>query len=181
MKLYRFSPIQSEEELFNAITHLHFESHKLCKASLGEYLPVAGNVGVFCHYDSEYNYLKKLSEIMTESAENWNQKYFKLSNPLVIEAQEDVPEATYDYLYIRKPDPYRHHVGDIDFYIEPTKYTTLKQEMLEGKKIEGARIFPEERLDMIELHNPDSDAISYVSNKMMCDLVKTTKSSHSPK
>jgi len=63
----------------------------------------------------EYEYLTKVREKLTESSDNLNQKYFKLHNPIVIPAQGDVPETAYDFLYIRQPDPYRHHVGDLDF------------------------------------------------------------------
>ena len=61
MNLYRFSPINSKEELLEAIRHTHLECHKLCKQSLGKYLPAAGNVGIFCHYDKEYEYLTDLN------------------------------------------------------------------------------------------------------------------------
>ncbi len=50
MQLYRFSPTKSQNELFQAIEHIHFECYKLCKNSFGYYLPNAGNTRVFCHY-----------------------------------------------------------------------------------------------------------------------------------
>jgi len=171
MKLYRFSPIQSKEELIEAIRHIHLESHKLCKNSFGEYLPNAGNMGVFCHYDVEYELLSKLREGLTEPSDEPNQKYFRLHNPVVIAAADDVPEATYTFLYIRKPDPYRSQVGDLDFYLRPEKYNELKQSLLNGKAIAGARIFPREDLDMIELYNPDVDVLAYVSTHKMTEKV----------
>lgn len=176
MNLYRFSPTQTEEALFDAIKYIHFESHKLCKNSFGKYLPNAGNVGVFCHYPDEYRYLTSVREKLTEASENFNQKYFRLHNPIVIPAEGDVPETTYEFLYIRQPDPYRHHVGDIDFYLEETEYAGLKKRIEGGEAIPGARIFPAPRLDMIELFDPDSDVLAYVSTKKMTDLVKITKS-----
>ncbi len=60
MKLYRFSPIKNQAKLEEAIQHIHFACFQLCKQALGRYLPVAGNVGVFCHYDDEYAYLTEL-------------------------------------------------------------------------------------------------------------------------
>ena len=141
MKLYRFSPIQSIDELLEAAKHINFEAHKLSKQSFGYYLPNnAGNIGVFCHYDVEYEALIKFRKELTEPSDNPNQKYFTLLKPIVIPAQDDVPETTYTHLYIRKPDPYRHHVGDVDFYLEPEKYKQLKDELIEGKKMEGARV-----------------------------------------
>ena len=113
---------------------------------------------------------------LTEDSENFNQKYFRLHKPIVIPAQDGVPETTYEFLYIRKPDPYRHHVGDIDFYLEETEYQKIKQSLEAGQVLPGARIFPGPHLDMIELYHPDSDVLAYVSTEMMTDLVKTTKS-----
>lgn len=172
MKLYRFSPIKNENELLEAITYIHFACFELCKQSLGSYLPVAGNMGVFCHYDDEYKYLTEIREKITESSDNVDQKYFRLHNPIVIPARDDVPETTYTHLYIRKPDPYRAHVGDVDFVIEEDEYSELKKLLLEGKIIKGARIFERSDLDMIELHNADVDALGYVSPREMTEKVR---------
>lgn len=178
MRLYRFSPIKRKEELLKAIEHIHFECYRLCKDSFGNYLPNAGNVGVFCHYDEEYEYLTDLRKEMTEELENWNQKYFKLHEDIVIPAKDGVPKTTYSFLYIRRPDPYRAQVGDIDFYLPENEYKKLKQEMLEGKEVPGARVFDRPDLDMIELYNPDSDALGYVSTEYMSDLVRVKQSDH---
>ncbi len=172
MKLYRFSPIKNREELLETIKHIHFECYKLCKQSFGHYLPNAGNMGVFCHYDEEYERLIGIRKELTEPSNNLNQKYFRLYEPIVIPAQGDVPETTYTYLYIRKPDPYRHHVGDVDFYLEPEEYRELKKSLLAGKKMIGARVFERPDLDMIELYDPDVDALAYVSTNKMSEMVR---------
>ncbi len=155
MRLYRFSPIEDKARLEEAIKHTHFACYALCKQALGKYLPNAGNMGIFCHYDKEYEVLTKIREELTKPSDNWNQKYFRLHKPIVIPPEEDVPETTYTHLYIRKPDPYRHHVGDVDFYLEPEEYAKLKQSLLDGAVIKGARVFPRPDLDMIELYDPD--------------------------
>lgn len=173
MKLYRFSPIKNQEKLFEAIKHIHFEAHKLSKQSFGYYLPNnAGNIGVFCHYDDEYEGLLDIRKELTEASDNPNQKYFTLLKPIVIPAQEDIPETTYTHLYIRKPDPYRHHVGDVDFYLEPERYKELKAELLGGKNMKGARVFERPDLDMIELYDPDVDVLAYVSTEKMSEAVR---------
>jgi len=160
VKLYRFSPIKTKKELLEAIKHIHFECHKLCIRSFGRYLKNAGNVGVFCHYDKEYEFLIKVRKELTDDP---NQKYFRLHKPIVIPARKCVPKTTYTHLYIRKPDPYRHHVGDVDFYLDPKKYEKLKQSLLNGKKIKGMRVYGRPDLDMIELYDPDVDVLAYVS------------------
>jgi len=172
VKLYRFSPIKDQAQLLAAISHTHFSCYKLCKQSFGIYLPNAGNIGIFCQYDDEYVFLTKLREQLTISSDNINQKYYRLHQPIVIPAEGDIPETTYTYLYIRKPDPYRHQVGDVDFFLEPQEYTKLKTELQNGKVMKGARIFPRPDLDMIELHNPDVDALGYVSTKTMTEKVR---------
>lgn len=176
MNLYRFSPIKNKEELLEAIKHVHFECYRLCKQSFGYYLPNAGNMGIFCHYDNEYETLINIRKELTESSDNLNQKYFRLHDPIVIPAMDDVPETTYTYLYIRKPDPYRHHVGDVDFYLEPEKYKELKASILSGKTIRGARVFDRADLDMIELYDPDIDALAYVSTNKMTETVRIKQS-----
>lgn len=172
MKLYRFSPIQNKDELFEAIKYIHFACHKLCKRSFNEYLPNAGNMGVFCHYDDEHAKLVEIRKKITRPSDDPNQKYFELNEPIVIPAQDDVPETTYTHLYIRKPDIYRAQVGDVDFYLEQSEYDELKQSLLDDKSLKGARIFPRNDLDMIELYNPNIDALGYVSAKEMSEKVR---------
>lgn len=176
MKLYRFSPIKTEQDLLEAIKHTHFACYKLCKQSFGKYLPNSGNIGIFCHYDDEYQYLIDLRKQITEASDSIDQKYFRLYEPIIVPTDDDVPETKYTHLYIRRPDPYRHHVGDVDFYLQELEYIKLKKEMLSGKKVEGARVFERPDLDMIELYDPDVDALGYVSTITMTEKVRVKQS-----
>ncbi|MEK7585750.1 MAG: hypothetical protein AAB477_00750 [Patescibacteria group bacterium] len=176
MKLYRFSPIETKEQLIEAVKHTHFACFELCKKAFGNYLPVAGNMGVFCHYDDEYKFLIKLREELTESTDNLNQKYFRLHNPIIIPTKDDIPETIYTYLYIRRPDQYRAQVGDVDFVINDEEYTILKKTLLEDSKINGAKVFDRPDLDMIELSDPDIDTLAYVSTKAMTEKVRVKQS-----
>jgi hypothetical protein len=83
-----------------------------------------------------------------------------------------VPETTYTHLYIRRPDPYRHHVGDVDFYLDQQQYDELKKSLIGGKQIKGARVFPRNDLDMIELYDPDVDVLGYVSTNTMTEKLR---------
>ncbi len=172
MKLYRFSPIETKEQLLEAIKHTHFACFLLCKKVFSKYLLVAGNIGVFCHYDDEYKFLTKLREELTEISDNLNQKYFRLHTPIIVPAKDDVPETTYTYLYIRRPDQYRAQAGDVDFVADNEKYIELKESLLKGAKINGAKVFDRPDLDMIELSDPDIDALAYVSTKAMTEKVR---------
>ena len=89
-------------------------------------------------------------------------KYFRLKVPISFSQIDDILPTTYNYLYIRKPDPYRSQVSDIDFCLERSKYEELKRDLKEGKEIKGARVFPVEEQNMIELFDPDADVLSYV-------------------
>ncbi|MEK7543569.1 MAG: hypothetical protein AAB557_01745 [Patescibacteria group bacterium] len=167
MKQFRFSPIKNKAQFFGAIAYIHFACHKLCKQTMGNYLPVAGNIGVFCHFDDEYTYLKKLQSELADLSQSVYGKYFKLHKPFVVPEKGDVPETTYSYLYIRKPNPNKDQVGDVDFYLEPEKYAVLKQALLNGKVIKGARILPNRpELDFIEIYDPEVDAWGYIGKKI---------------
>lgn len=166
MKIYRYSPIQDEAQVMEAIRHIHFACHALCKQSMGRFLRVAGNVGVFCHYDDEYISLKKLQTELTDLSKSVYGKYFRLYKPIIIPTKDDIPMTTYSYLYIRKPDSKKPQVGDIDFYLEPEKYTKLKQSLLDGKIIKGARaLLNRPDLDLVELYDSDIDAWGYIGDK----------------
>ena len=172
MKLYRFSPIKTTEELLEAITHTHFGCFELCHQALGKYLPVAGNMGIFCHYDDEYKLLTQFREKLTEVSDNLNQKYYRLHSPIAVPARNDIPETIYTYLYIRRPDQYRAQVGDVDFVIGDDEYKKLKDALQKGIQLNGAKVFDRPDLDMIELSNPDIDALAYVSTKAMTEKVR---------
>lgn len=172
MRLYRFSPIKNEQELLEAIMHIHFGCFELCKKAFDKYLPVAGNIGIFCHYAEEYKSLIELRKRLTEESDNLNQKYFRLHNPIVIPPRGDVPETTYTYLYIRRPDQYRAQVGDLDFVIGDKEYVELKESLQKGSQINGAKVFDRPDLDMVELSDPDIDALAYVSTQAMTKKVR---------
>ncbi|HOZ36519.1 MAG TPA: hypothetical protein PLR18_01680 [bacterium] len=158
MKLYRFSPIENQDQLLQAIKYTHFVCHELCRKILYKYLFNFGNIGIFCHYDQEYELLTKISEELTDSTGSFNQKYFRLHQPMVIPAEGNVPETTYTHLYIRRPDSAKPQVGDVDFFLEPAEYAKLKNQ----SNLKGVRPLNRPDLDLIGLHDPDIDALAYV-------------------
>lgn len=171
MVSFRFSPIQSQSQLFAAIEYIHVECHLLCKQNLGELLPVAGNIGVFCHFDDEYTWLTNRRVELTDEHDNWNKKYYRLHTPIVIPATRGIPQTTYTYLYIRRPDAHSPHVGDVDFYMELHRYIALKQSLLSGQKLQGVSIFERPDLDLIRLSDPQVDVSSFVGCKTMAQNV----------
>lgn len=152
--------------MMNAIEHIHFGCHELCKESTGIYLPVAGTIGIFCHYEEEYDLLTQLQSKLVDFDQSVNGKYFRLHHPFVIPAKGDIPEAVYTNFYIRKPDPYRHQVGDLDFYLKPNEFAQMKKSLLEGTLLKGTRVIPNRPdLDLIELFDPDVDVLGYIGDK----------------
>ena len=171
MKSYRFSPIENKEQLFEAIRYTHFKCFELCKNIFGRYLPMAGNIGIFCHFENEYQFLTKLRKQLTVESDNWNQKYYRLHEPITILSQGDVPETIYTYLYIRKPDQHIE-VGDVDFVLDDKEYNELKKSLLEGKKIKGMEIFDRPELNLIRLSNPDVDTISFIGKMDIAENIR---------
>ena len=161
MKTHRFSPIESEEQLLEAIKHVHFECFKLCKITLGRYLSVAGNLGIFCHDENEFGFLTELREKLTDSKDSFNGKYFRLHKPIIIPAKDDIPETIYEYLYIRKPDELRYEVGDADFVINENEFEKIRK----LKEINGVRIFDRPDLGMCGLSNADFDVLPFLTKK----------------
>lgn len=172
MNRYRFSPIKNIDQLLEAIKYTHLKCSELCKNKLGRYIPVAGNIGIFCHDDDEYEFLIRLREELTDISDNWNQKYYRLRQPIAIPVQGDVPGALYSYLYIRRPDQEKTQVGDVDFVLDEKEYRELKDSLLRGREIKGTKIFDRPNLDLIELSDPNIDAIAFVGTKDMAENVK---------
>jgi hypothetical protein len=168
MSLYTLSPIKNQTELMGAIEYVHSEAHKLSKILLGEYLPNSGNIAIFCHYKDEFDLLTTLRRELTNKNDNFNQKYFKLHAPIVIAEKDGIPGATYEYLYVRQHDPYRHQVGDIDFYQPVDQFNATKSQLIQNP-VEGVRILDRTDVDLVELFHPDVDVLAYISSHSFKD------------
>lgn len=164
MKQYRFSPIKNKDELFKALEYIHLQAHKICKQNFGRLLPVAGNIGVFCHFKNEFDFLTQIRKELTDIHNHWNHKYFKLYQPIIFPAKYNIPETKYTYLYVRKPDDNTPNVEDVDFYLELNEYKQLKQEVISGKFENNLRMFERPDLDMIRLINQNVDVSVFITS-----------------
>lgn len=171
MKLYRFSPIRSQTDLLQALEYLHETCNRLCFEAVGTYLPVRGNIGIFCHDYAEFTYLTGLREKLTNPSPNYNEKYFPLKQPITLAATDGIPAATYEYLYIRQVDPYRSQVGDVDFVMSPDPFQAYKEKLITGEFRNGARLFERPQENLIELWRPSYDVVSFVANNDMSELI----------
>ena len=168
---HRFSPIKSKEELLEAIVYVHLRCFALCRKVFDRYLPVSGNIGIFCHYANEYDFLTGIRKELTEESNNWNGKYFRLHTPISVPTKDDVPRATYTYLYVRKPD-FHTEVGDVDFVLGKQAFEELKRQVAEKATRNGVDLLYRPDLDMIRLSETGSDALPYITTKYMSENVE---------
>ena len=165
--------IKTQEELLQAIEHVHFASLKLCKRYFGRYLPVSGNLEIFTHFDDEFALLTQMRREITNEEINWNQKYFLLKKPITItDKRGDIPKTSYTYLYVRRPDKDKPQVGDVDLVLEKDEFEKLKNEVQEKKNINEVDSFYRPDLDMIVLSAQDSDVLVLITTKYMSENVK---------
>jgi hypothetical protein len=169
MRLYRFSPIASEEDMVRALEHIHFACSELCKRAFAKYLPVSGNIGIFCHFEDEYKFLTSVREKLTDEKNNWNRKYFRLYEPIMFSEKMGVPETTYTHLYIRKPDETHPQVGDADFVLKGEEFAKVKEVSQSGAVLNGVATLYRPDLNMIRLSSPDCDVLPYITDTYMTE------------
>lgn len=151
-ELYRFSPIQNQEELLDTISYIASKATELCKKITGEEYPIA-TLTVFSHYPREFEKLKEIALSMgTLDSEN-NGPYVKLHNPT------QLPKNKLELLRIRKPDPYRMQVGCCDFEVKD--YQEFKDKYLASNP-DNLRVIERPKYEMIEFFDPDYDVLAYV-------------------
>lgn len=150
-----------------AIRYTHFAAFELCKKALGKYLPTAGNIAIFCHYQEEFKLLEKLGKELTTPDINFNGKYFRLYEPIAIAAKNGIPKTTYEYLYIRPADRFRPQVGDADFVMDENEYQKIQKLEIINK----VEIFNRPSLSSCELFNPDFDVLIYLTTRTVNEVL----------
>lgn len=155
------------------VNAIHIDCHQLIKQSLGHYLPIAGNIGIFCQSDNEYKTFSDLKNEITIPSDIPNQKYFQLKEPIVIQGENNLPKAEYTHLYIRKPDPstFGQYLGDIDFVMKPTDYKKLKQKVVKGK-IKNSSLFDRPKWDMIQVTDPNIFSVAFITTKEFAEKIR---------
>ena len=161
------------EELLQKIVKIHLDCHMLCNLALHRYLPVAGNVGIFCQSEDEYVKFSRLQKEIIEFSDNPNQKYFLLTEPINLPASETTPQTAYTHLYIRKPDPspYGRYLGDIDFVVEPKDYKDLKESVTSGE-VKGAEMYDRHGWDTVQITDTNINSVAYISTKKFSEKVR---------
>ena len=154
-KLYRFSPIKIQDALLEAVQYVALKTTELGKSIVGvEY--TIGYLTIFTHYPDEFNELREIAAALGEIKDANNGFMISLEAPI------QLPNNELTKLRIRKPDPYRAHVGCNDFVIP--QYEAFKNEFL-GAKPSNLRLIERPDYEMIEFFDPDFDVLAYVVNK----------------
>lgn len=155
MRLYRFSPIKTKEELLQAVTYVAQQSNKLCEKITSKSLPVT-YLTICAHYPDEYEQLVKVASTLGEVVE--------ANNGIAIMPKEPIKTAsqTISKLRIRKPDPYRTQVGCNDF--DAGDYQEFKEKYLVANP-NNLRVIQRPEYEMIEFYDPDFDVFSYVVSR----------------
>ncbi len=157
-------------DLIKRIHHIHAGCFNLVRESIGTYLPVAGNIGIFCQSEAEYEAFGQLAKALTEPSNNPKQKYFRLKEGIVINA-EGGQEYRYTYLYVRQPDKDSPQAGDIDFVLDDSEFQLLKERVSNGE-VSNATVYERPGWDMVELSRNDIDALAYICTSEMAQKVR---------
>lgn len=156
-KLYRFSPIISEEKLLEAIQYVAQKATSLCKKITGEEFPIS-SITIFSHYNSEFENLQKILLTLGKVAANNNGPYVRLHSSL------QLPNNKLELLRVRQPDPYRMQVGCCDFTVED--YEKFKSLTLPDHP-EKLRLIERPDYEMIEFFDPGFDVLAYITSKSL--------------
>lgn len=152
MQLYRFSPIESKDTLFEAVAYIVRKSAELSQKIVGSLLPIS-SVTVYAHYPREYEYLCSLVKTLGHSVgENIGPRVV-LYEPIVVDGYRVT------HLRIRTPDPYHTHVGGNDYDIED--YINFKNVHL-ATHPNNLRLLIRQNYELIEFFDPDFDVLGYV-------------------
>lgn len=146
--LYRFSPIESEEDFKYALEYIASELEKLSQELLTQSLPI-NTLKVFAHYPEECDYLYKLVSKMGPKAS------ISSGTSLYVEVNEQIHGHNIKYLGVRIVDPYRLHVGCGD-------YEVVDIEEFRKQHTNSSPFVRNFREDMIELWHPNYDILGYI-------------------
>ena len=156
MKLYRYSPIHSQESLGKAVGYVAEKSQELCAKLTAEHLEFSGVLTICSHYYEEYDVLANILTEMGTFDKEHNGPRVVLHKPF------KTPYGQIARLRIRHPDPYRYQVGAGDFRV--ADYEQFKQAHLTDDNPYIREIIRPD-LTMLEFWHPDYDVVGYIVKK----------------
>lgn len=161
------------KELLERIELVHSFCHTLCFNAFGTFMPISGNIGIFCQSADEFEKFNKIKDELTIVSTNPLQKYFQLKEPILIPKKGTIPEGVYTHLYVRMPDPtpYGKNLGDVDFVLKDDKYVGLKSQVEKGS-FEGVQMYDRPGWNTIQIVDANVRAVAYVSTKAFAEKVR---------
>jgi hypothetical protein len=154
-KLYRFSPIQNEQELREAIDYVAQKTTELSRKFIAVEYPI-NYLTIFSHFDDEFENLKKILFTMGTLAGENNGPFIQLHNPI------QLANGKLEKIRIRQPDPYRIQVGCNDFTVPD--YVAFKEKYV-GNNPNNFQVIQRPQYEMVEIADPDFDVLAYVVGK----------------
>lgn len=151
-KIYRFSPIKTEKQLYTAVDYIATKTTDLCKKITGKEYPI-GYLTIFSHYFNEFTDLEKMLKNLGTIIGDNNGPFVKLHKPIRL------PHNQLHKLRVRKPDPYRLHVGCNDFDVPD--YTAFKTKYIQ-RDATNLRLIKRPDYEMIEFFDPEYDVLAYI-------------------
>lgn len=153
MKLYRFSPLQNQDDCTKALEYIREKLRELSRLVIEEGLPI-NTLKIFAHYEDEYAFLREWTDSIgrTEDESSSTSYYVKPNAPMVVN------DDTIEFVGIRVPDPYRSQVGCGD-YVVPN-FDDFKTKYLGNSPY--IREVPHQKYQMLELFHPDIDVLGYI-------------------
>lgn len=169
MQLYRFSPIQDQAQLIEAVNYVAKEATKLYFRSTGNvYDELIKSLTIFTHYPDEYEKLTELAHQLGDPHNENNGPRVKLKNPIKVmngQFEQNGELKSYhtsiQYLRIRKPDPYRMQVGccDLEADFDGMDFSYV---ILSPNEDKSPRLITRPEYDMLEFFDPSIDVLAYV-------------------
>lgn len=151
-KIYRFSPIKTKDELFDAINYVATKTIELRKKVTSKVYPTK-LLTIYSHYPNEFENLKSMLFKLGSFDKEVNGPYVKLFDPI------QLPNNKLEFLRIREPDPYRMQVGCSDVVVPD--FEGFKKEYL-AKYSNSLRLLKRPERDILEFFDPDFDVLAYV-------------------
>lgn len=153
MKLYRFSPLSTNDACQEALEYIDEKLRELSRLIIDERPPV-NTLKIFAHYNEEYIFLKQWANSIgkSEDSSSATSYYVKPFKPTVINTD------SIEYIGIRVPDPYRAQVGCGDYVVD--NYDEFKDKYLNSSPY--IREVAHQKYEMLELFHPDMDVLGYI-------------------
>ncbi|HTE21744.1 MAG TPA: hypothetical protein VK674_01740 [Candidatus Limnocylindria bacterium] len=169
MKLYRFSPIDDQKTLLEAVDYVAKQATKLYFRTVGEVEPeLINSLTIFSHYDEEFKSLRQMISKLGDPYNQNNGPRVKLHKPIHVtnaafeqNGQQKSVETTIKYLRIRRPDPYRMQVGCCDLRADFASPDFVNA-VLSPDEEKSPRLIKRSEYEMLEFFDPEVDVLAYV-------------------